>query len=200
MTKITEIRWQSFSVDQQQRASLKAHPPKCIWLTGYSGAGKSTIANALEMEFFESGIHTYLLDGDNVRHGLNRDLGFSDADRSENIRRVAEVARLMVDAGLVVIVSFISPFRAERDLARSLFKPEEFVEVFVDTPLDVCELRDPKGLYAKARRGQLPAFTGIDSPYEPPINPELRIDTNVMDLDACVNALVKHLNLSMLSS
>lgn len=172
-----------------------SHPPKCIWLTGFSGSGKSTIANALEKELHDAGIHTYLLDGDNVRHGLNRDLGFSDADRAENIRRVAEVARLMVDAGIVVIVSFISPFRAERDFARSLFRQEEFAEVFIDAPLETCEARDPKGLYAKARRGQLPAFTGIDSPYEAPLAPELRIDTGQMGIRESLETLTTFLSL-----
>jgi bifunctional enzyme CysN/CysC len=195
MTKVTEIRWQSFSVDQKQRAMLMGHPPKCIWLTGFSGAGKSTIANALEKELHNAGIHTYLLDGDNVRHGLNRDLGFSDSDRAENIRRVAEVARLMVDAGIVVIVSFISPFRAERDFARSLFGLGEFAEIFIDAPLETCEARDPKGLYAKARRGQLPAFTGIDSPYEIPLAPDFRIDTGEMGIQESLESLTTFLGL-----
>jgi bifunctional enzyme CysN/CysC len=151
--------------------------PCVLWLTGLSGAGKSTIANRVESELHRRGHHTYLLDGDNVRHGLNRDLGFTDADRVENIRRVAEVAKLMMDAGLIVLVSFISPFRSERQMARALFEVGEFFEVFVDTPLAVAEERDPKGLYKKARRGQLRHFTGIDSPYEPPERPEIRIDT-----------------------
>jgi bifunctional enzyme CysN/CysC len=148
-----------------------------LWLTGLSGAGKSTIANQVERELYGRGQHTYLLDGDNVRHGLNRDLGFTDADRVENIRRVAEVSRLMVDAGLIVLVSFISPFRAERAMARKLLDEGRFIEIFVDTPLAVAEARDPKGLYRKARRGKLAHFTGIDSPYEPPDDPELRIET-----------------------
>jgi bifunctional enzyme CysN/CysC len=151
-----------------------------VWLTGLSGAGKSTIANLVEGELHRRGHHTYLLDGDNVRHGLNADLGFTEADRVENIRRVSEVAHLMTDAGLIVLVSFISPFRAERRMARSLFGPGEFLEVFVDAPLEVAEQRDPKGLYAKARRGQLVNFTGIDSPYEPPERPEVRVDTAAM--------------------
>jgi bifunctional enzyme CysN/CysC len=148
-----------------------------MWLTGLSGAGKSTIANLVESELHRRGHHTYLLDGDNVRHGLNADLGFTQADRVENIRRVAEVAKLMVDAGLIVLVSFISPFRAERLMARSLFEPGEFLELFIDTPLAVAEERDPKGLYKKARSGELANFTGIDSPYEPPEKPEIHIET-----------------------
>lgn len=173
------------------------HSAKCIWLTGYSGAGKTTIANALEKELHGAGVHTYLLDGDNLRHGLNSDLGFSDSDRAENIRRVAEVARLMVDAGILVIVSLISPFRAQREFARSIFRQGEFVEVFIDTTLEVCEARDPRGLYAKARRGQLPAFTGIDSPYEPPLTPELRIDTELMEISDSLKALKTLLNLKV---
>jgi bifunctional enzyme CysN/CysC len=152
-----------------------------VWFTGLSGSGKSTIANATERRLHALGVHTALLDGDNVRHGLNHDLGFTDADRIENIRRVGEVARLMADAGLVVLVSFISPFRAERDLARSLAGDGRFCEVFVDTALAEAEARDPKGLYRKARRGELPHFTGIDSPYEAPESPEVRIDTSTLD-------------------
>ncbi|HEY4555469.1 MAG TPA: adenylyl-sulfate kinase, partial [Lysobacter sp.] len=150
---------------------------RCVWFTGLSGSGKSTIANLVEKKLHALGLHTYLLDGDNVRHGLNKDLGFTDEDRVENIRRVAEVARLMTDAGLIVLVSFISPFRAERRMARELFGPGEFVEVFVDTPLEEAERRDVKGLYAKARAGRIPNFTGIDSPYEIPEAPELHLDT-----------------------
>jgi bifunctional enzyme CysN/CysC len=171
------ISLQALTVDKRERATSLGQTPCVLWLTGLSGAGKSTIANLVETELHRRGNHTYLLDGDNVRHGLNRDLGFSDTDRVENIRRVAEVARLMVDAGLIVLVSFISPFRSEREQARSLFGDSEFIEVFVDTPLAIAEARDPKGLYKKARSGQLPNFTGIDSPYEPPEDPELRIST-----------------------
>jgi len=174
------VRWQKVIVDKHERAVSLHQQPAVLWLTGLSGAGKSTIANLVESELHRRGHHTYMLDGDNVRHGLNSDLGFTEADRVENIRRVSEVARLMVDAGLIVVVSFISPFRAERSMARSLFEPEEFAEVFVDTPLHVAEERDPKGLYRKARRGELANFTGIDSPYEPPENPELRIDTTTV--------------------
>ena len=169
------IHWQHLDVDKAARARIKHQRPRCLWFTGLSGAGKSTIANLVEKKLLAMGQHTYLLDGDNVRHGLNKDLGFTDEDRVENIRRVAEVAKLMTDAGLIVLVSFISPFRAEREMARALFQPGEFVEVFVDTPLAVAEQRDVKGLYAKARRGELRNFTGIDSPYEVPEHPEVHL-------------------------
>ncbi len=171
------VHWQALDVDRANRSAQKKQKACVLWFTGLSGAGKSTIANLVEKQLFGMGRHTYLLDGDNIRHGLNRDLGFTDADRVENIRRVGEVARLMTDAGLIVLVSFISPFRAERRLARSLLGPGEFFEIFVDTPLEVAEARDPKGLYRKARAGKIRNFTGIDSPYEPPENPEIRIDT-----------------------
>jgi bifunctional enzyme CysN/CysC len=174
------LRWQPVEVDKRARAALKAQRPCVVWLTGRPSAGKSTIANLVERELHALGHHTYLLDGDNVRHGLTKDLGFTSADRVENVRRVAEVARLMTDAGLIAIVSFISPFRSERRMARDLVEAGEFLEVFVDAPLDVAEARDPKGLYAKARRGELRNFTGIDSPYEPPEAPELRIDTTAL--------------------
>jgi bifunctional enzyme CysN/CysC len=171
------VRWQTVSVDKHARAASLHQKPVVMWLTGLSGAGKSTIADLVESELHRRGHHTYLLDGDNVRHGLNADLGFTQADRVENIRRVAEVSKLMVDAGLIVLVSFISPFRAERLMARSLFEAGEFLEVYVDTPLAVAEERDPKGLYKKARGGELKNFTGIDSPYEPPEKAEIHIDT-----------------------
>ena len=171
------IHWQHLDVDRAARARAKHQRPRCLWFTGLSGAGKSTIANLVEKRLLALGRHTYLLDGDNVRHGLNKDLGFTDEDRVENIRRVAEVARLMVDAGLIVLVSFISPFRAERRMAREMFGAGEFLEVFVDTPLAVAEQRDAKGLYAKARAGELRNFTGIDSPYEVPEHPEVVLDT-----------------------
>jgi bifunctional enzyme CysN/CysC len=171
------LRWQVLSVNKHERSVQLHQRPTALWLTGLSGAGKSTLANLIEIDLHRRGHLTYLLDGDNVRHGLNADLGFTSSDRAENIRRVAEVARLMIDAGLIVIVSFISPFRTEREMARSLFEAGEFVEIHVDAPLEVAEERDPKGLYKKARRGELKNFTGIDSPYEPPEQPELRIDT-----------------------
>ncbi|QVN18461.1 sulfate adenylyltransferase subunit CysN [Burkholderia pyrrocinia] len=187
------VHWQAVDVDRDARAVQKAQTPRIVWLTGLSGAGKSTIANLVEKRLHALGRHTYLLDGDNVRHGLNRDLGFTEADRVENIRRVAEVARLMLDAGLITLVSFISPFRAERDMARALVGPDEFVEVFVDTPLAVAEERDPKGLYKKARRGELKHFTGIDSPYEPPAQPELRVDTVAESPEQAADRIVAHL-------
>ena len=168
--------------------------PRCIWLTGLSASGKSTIANLLEERLHAAGQHTYLLDGDNVRHGLNRDLGFSDIDRVENIRRVAEVARLMVDAGLIVLVSFISPFRADRRIARGLFRQGEFVEVFVDASLAECERRDPKGLYAKARRGELKYFTGVDSAYELPEAAEVHLVTGEgMSAESCAGQVLAYL-------
>jgi bifunctional enzyme CysN/CysC len=187
------IHWQALDVAKEDRAAIKGHRPAVVWFTGLSGAGKSTIANALERRLHALGCHTVLLDGDNVRHGLNRDLGFTDVDRVENIRRVAEVARLMVDAGLIAIVSFISPFRAERESARALVDVSEFVEIFVDTPLDVAERRDRKGLYRKARAGDLPHFTGIDSPYEPPLSPEVHVDTVTSGVAESVEQIVRQL-------
>jgi bifunctional enzyme CysN/CysC len=186
------IHWQHVDVDQQARARIKAQDPRCLWFTGLSGSGKSTIANLVEKRLLAMGYHTYLLDGDNVRHGLNKDLGFTDEDRVENIRRVAEVARLMVDAGLIVLVSFISPFRAERRMARELFAPDQFVEVFVDTSIDVAEQRDVKGLYAKARAGLIRNFTGIDSPYERPEHAELVLQTEGVDPEQLAGQVVAH--------
>lgn len=177
LRRATNIHWQPFEVNKELRAGLKGQRPHVLWFTGLSGSGKSTIASQLEKSLHAMGRHTFVLDGDNVRHGLNKDLGFTDADRVENIRRVAEVAKLFTDAGLIVLVSFISPFRSERRMARELFEPGEFVEIYVDAPLDVCENRDPKGLYKKARSGQLPNFSGITSPYEEPRDPEIRIHT-----------------------
>jgi bifunctional enzyme CysN/CysC len=190
LRRAANVHWQALDVDRHARAAIKGQAPRCLWFTGLSGSGKSTIANLVEKRLLASGHHTYLLDGDNIRHGLSRDLGFSDEDRVENIRRVAEVARLMVDAGLIVIVSFISPFRSERRMARELFGAGEFIEVFVDTPLAVCETRDAKGLYAKARAGEIPNFTGIDSPYEPPEHAELVLDTTASAADALAQRVV----------
>ena len=187
------IHWQALDVDKQARAAAKGQKPRVLWFTGLSGAGKSTIANLVEKRLHAEGRHTYLLDGDNVRHGLNKDLGFTEEDRVENIRRVGEVAKLMADAGLIVLVSFISPFRAERRMARELLAPGEFVEVFVDTPLAEAEKRDVKGLYAKARRGELKNFTGIDSPYEAPETPEIRIDTTALAPDQAAERIVEWL-------
>ena len=187
------IHWQDVKVDKDARRGMNNHGPAVVWFTGLSGSGKSTIANIVESKLHAQGVRTYLLDGDNVRHGLNRDLGFTDADRVENIRRIAEVSALMVDAGLVVLVSFISPFRAERRLAREALEDGEFIEVHVDTPLALAEERDPKGLYAKARRGELANFTGIDSPYEPPEQPEVRIDTSAMSAEDAANVIIETL-------
>jgi bifunctional enzyme CysN/CysC len=177
-------------INKSERAKQKLQRPMCLWFTGLSAAGKSTIANLLEKRMFAMGWHTYTLDGDNIRQGLNRDLGFSKADRVENIRRAMEVAGLLVDAGLVVIVSFISPYRVDRDTARSRFEAEEFLEIFVDTPLEECERRDPKGLYARARRGELPNFTGIDSDYEAPETPDICLDTLTQTAEECVDHIL----------
>jgi bifunctional enzyme CysN/CysC len=193
LRRADNIQVQAIDVDRKARAASLGQKPCILWLTGLSGSGKSTIANLLDKTLYAAGRHTYILDGDNVRHGLNRDLGFTDADRVENIRRVAEVARLMMDAGLIVIVSFISPYRSERRRAREQVGPEEFVEIFVDAPLEVAERRDPKGLYKKARRGELKNFTGIDSPYERPEHPELHVDTAAEPAEAAVKRIVAYL-------
>jgi len=185
------IHLQHLDIDKDARAMQKGQKPVLLWFTGLSGAGKSTIANLVEKKLFALGRHSYLLDGDNVRHGLNKDLGFTEADRVENIRRVAEVARLMVDAGLIVVTAFISPFRAERRMARGLLADGEFIEVHVDTPLAVAEQRDVKGLYKKARRGELANFTGIDSPYEAPESPEIRLDTTQMSAEQAADRVVE---------
>ncbi len=195
LRRAANIHWQHVDVDKAARARIKHQQPRCVWFTGLSGSGKSTIANLVEKKLLAQGQHTYILDGDNVRHGLNKDLGFTDEDRVENIRRVAEVAKLMVDAGLIVLVSFISPFRAERQMAREMFADGEFLEVFVDTPFEVAEQRDVKGLYAKARAGVLRNFTGLDSPYERPSQPELRLDTMEEDAhglaDRVIGAIIR---------
>jgi len=187
------VVWHPASVSKQSRSDLKQQKPCIIWFTGLSGSGKSTIANALEQRLAEFRQHTYLLDGDNVRHGLNRDLGFSDADRVENIRRIGEVSRLFVDAGLIVITAFISPFRNERQLVRSLVDEGEFIEIYMGTPLQTCEQRDPKGMYRRARAGLIKNFTGIDSVYEVPEHPQVTLDTSVMDVAACVDLVVDYL-------
>jgi bifunctional enzyme CysN/CysC len=193
LRRATNIHWQALDVNKRARADAKAQKPCILWFTGLSGAGKSTIANLVEKKLHLMGRHTYLLDGDNVRHGLNRDLGFTDADRVENIRRVAETATLFVDAGLIVLVSFISPFRSERRMARELVGEGEFMEIFVDAPLDVVEARDPKGLYKKARAGEIANFTGIDSPYEPPIRPDIRLDTTATAPEELAERIVDRL-------
>ena len=195
LRRASNVHWQALEISKKTRSLVKLQRAQCIWLTGLSGSGKTTIANLLEKRLHADGRHTYLLDGDNLRHGLNRDLGFTEPDRVENIRRVAEVAKLMVDAGLVAIVSFISPFRAERDMARNLFESDEFTEVFVDTPLEECERRDVKGLYAKARRGDLKNFTGIDSPYQFPIKPEVHLSTAGLTPEECVVMLLLKIDL-----
>ncbi len=184
LRRAANLRWQQTDLDKQARARLKGQTPFVLWFTGLSGSGKSTIANLVEKRLHAQGYHTYLLDGDNVRHGLCRDLGFTDADRVENLRRVAEVAKLFTDAGLIVVTAFISPFRAERRMARELFAAGEFLEVFVDTPLALCEARDVKGFYARARAGQIKNFTGIDSPYEPPENADIHLDGRSGTADA----------------
>jgi bifunctional enzyme CysN/CysC len=184
------LHWHAPEVDKIERAAAKGQRPVLVWLTGLSAAGKSSIANRVEQRLCAAGRHTYLLDGDNLRHGLNEDLGFSEADRAENLRRVGEVARLMLDAGLIVIAAFVSPARRERERLRALLPAGEFIEVFVDTPLAVAEARDPKGLYRRARAGQLQYFTGIDAPYEAPAQPELRIDTTCTSIDAAAEQVM----------
>ena len=177
LRRASNVHWQALDVTRDTRAHLKGQKPAILWFTGLSGSGKSAIANIVEKKLTSRGCHTYTLDGDNIRHGLNRDLGFTDVDRVENIRRIAEVSTLMADCGLITLVSFISPFRSERQLARELAQEGEFIEIYVDTPLKVAEERDVKGLYKRARAGEIKNFTGIDSPYEPPENPEIRVDT-----------------------
>jgi len=193
LRRAANLGWHDFTVDKTTRAAIKGHRPGVLWFTGLSGSGKSTIADGVEKRLTALGHHTYVLDGDNVRHGLNRDLGFTDADRVENIRRVIETARLMADAGLIVLVSFISPFRAERRLARERLADDAFLEIFVDTPIAECERRDPKGLYHKARVGELRNFTGIDSAYEPPDAPDLHLRTLEMTIDDEVERVIEAL-------
>jgi adenylyl-sulfate kinase len=187
------ITWHHHQLSKEKRSYQKGQKACIIWFTGLSGSGKSTIANALEAKLYAMGKHTYVLDGDNVRHGLNKDLGFSDEDRVENIRRVGEVSRLFVDAGLIVISAFISPFCLDRQMVRDLVATGEFIEVFIDTPLEICEQRDPKGLYQKARKGEIPAFTGISSPYEAPATPEIHILTVEKSIEESVNMIISYL-------
>ena len=189
----TNIAWHHASVDRAARADQRGHRSAILWFTGLSGAGKSTLANAVNQALFERGLATYVLDGDNVRHGLCKDLGFSDADREENIRRIGEVAKLFLDSGVIVLTAFVSPFRADRDKARALVDDGDFIEVFCSADLGVCEERDTKGLYAKARAGEIKEFTGISSPYEAPEAPELSVDTGAAALDACVEQVVNAL-------
>jgi len=191
--RATNIVWHELYLDKKTRSKLKNQLPCLLWFTGLSGAGKSTIANIVEKKLNADGKHTYLLDGDNVRHGLNRDLGFSSEDRIENIRRVGEVGKLFVDAGIIALASFISPFRSDRMIVRELFEPNEFLEVFVSAPLDICEKRDPKGLYKKARSGQIPNFTGVDSPYEAPENAELVLDTTRSSPEQCADLVIEYM-------
>ena len=186
----TNIAWHHASVDRVARAEQRGHRSAILWFTGLSGAGKSTLANAVNQALFERGLATYVLDGDNVRHGLCKDLGFSDADREENIRRIGEVAKLFLDSGVIVLTAFVSPFRADRDKARALVDDGDFIEVFCSADLGVCEERDTKGLYAKARAGEIKEFTGISSPYEAPETPELSVDTGASALEACVEQVV----------
>ena len=187
------IVWHQHNLSKQERATQKQQRPCILWFTGLSGAGKSTIANAVEQQLFQFGHHSYLLDGDNVRHGINRDLGFSDHDRVENIRRIGEVSKLFCDAGLLVLTAFISPFRSDRDLVRSLVAPDEFIEVFIDTPLAECERRDPKGLYEKARSGEIKNFTGIDSEYQAPKQAEVIINAGEYSIDDCAKQIIDYL-------
>ncbi len=193
LRRAQNVHWQALDVTRERRSGLKNQQPMVLWFTGLSGAGKSTIANLVEKKLVRMNRHTFLLDGDNVRHGLNKDLGFTDADRVENIRRIGEVAKLMTDSGLIVITAFISPFRAERQMVRDMMAPGEFLEIFIDTPLAEAEARDVKGLYAKARSGQLKNFTGIDSPYEPPLDPDMRIDTTGMTPEAAADLIIERL-------
>ena len=193
LRRSSNIQWHSMTINKEMRANRYKQKPLLLWFTGLSGSGKSTLADRLEQELIERGHFTYLLDGDNVRHGLNKDLGFTDEDRVENVRRVAEVSKLMIDAGLIVLACFISPFKAERDMARNLFDEDEFIEVFVDASLETCEKRDPKGLYQKARAGKISNFTGIDSPYEAPKNPEIHLNGDMKDLEQLVSEVLEYL-------
>ena len=189
----SNITWYDRRLTKEDYSRRNGHDPAVLWFTGLSGSGKSTLAHRVEERLFERGWYTYILDGDNVRHGLNGDLGFSEADRRENIRRIGEVSKLFTDAGVVVLAAFISPYREDRERVRALFEPREFVEIYVKCPLGTCEERDPKGLYRKARAGELPDFTGIDSPYEEPPCPELVVDTDELEIEACVEGILAYL-------
>lgn len=193
MTKATNITWHASTVTKSDRRVQNGHGSCVLWFTGLSGSGKSTIANAVSSELYRQGINEYVLDGDNIRHGLNRDLGFSDHDRTENIRRIGEVAKLFVDSGAIVTTAFISPFRSDRDQVRALFEEEEFIEVFVDCPIEECERRDPKQLYVKARRGEIKDFTGIDSPYEAPEHPEITLRSDQFKVEEAVEQIFAYL-------
>ncbi|MBL4799503.1 MAG: adenylyl-sulfate kinase [Oleispira sp.] len=195
LKKTENVVWHEHEVNKAARSAQKSQTPCIIWFTGLSGSGKSTIAGALEQKLFDLGQHTYLLDGDNVRHGLNKDLGFSDSDRVENIRRIGELSKLFVDAGIIVLSAFISPFRIERRMVRDLVGGMEFVEVYMSTPLATCEERDPKGLYQKARKGVIKNFTGIDSEYEVPESPEVILDTSIMSIEGCADAVIDYLQI-----
>jgi adenylylsulfate kinase len=188
------LTWHDHQITQQERASIKIQKPCILWFTGLSASGKSTLANAVENSLLELNKHTYLLDGDNIRMGINKDLGFSDEDRNENIRRIGEISKLFVDAGLIVLTAFISPFQKERSMVRSLVKKDEFIEVFVDTPLEVCESRDPKGLYQKVRKNEIQNFTGISSAYEAPLNPEIHIQTDISSIEESVEKIIHYLS------
>lgn len=187
------IVWHHHNVTHEDRCQQKSQKPCVLWFTGLSGSGKSTVANAVEALLFQNGNHSYLLDGDNVRHGLNKDLSFSDADRVENIRRIGEVSKLFTDSGLIVLSAFISPFKADRQQVRDLLEEEQFIEVFVDTPLEICEQRDPKGLYKKARAGDIKNFTGLDSPYEAPQAPEIHLKTNEHSIEELAQQVLQYL-------
>ncbi|MDC3417602.1 adenylyl-sulfate kinase [Aquibacillus salsiterrae] len=193
MSKATNITWHDSEVTKDQRQALNKHKSVVLWFTGLSGSGKSTISVELEKKLYELGIHTYRLDGDNIRHGLNNNLGFSPEDRTENIRRIGEVSKLMVDAGLITLTAFISPYREDRDNVRAILDQNEFIEVYVKASIDVCEQRDPKGLYKKARAGEIKGFTGIDAPYEEPASPEITIETDKLTLEESVDTIVAYL-------
>lgn len=189
----TDIKWHHYTITKEDRRNRNGHHSFVLWFTGLSGSGKSTVANAVSRKLFELGIQNYVLDGDNIRHGLNKDLGFSSEDRTENIRRIGEVSKLFVDSGQLVLTAFISPFRQDREQVRSILEPNEFIEVYVKCPIEVCEERDPKGLYKKVRNGEIRNFTGIDSPYEEPVSPELVINTHHDSVEECAEQIISYL-------